>query len=73
MSARVHEREPIQRRQQKSPFSGAFEEEEEGGTLQERMMGFEPTTFCMASGSWVRPDDVQSRIVERIRRSRRSI
>ena len=26
---RVREREPIQRRHQKAPFSGAFEEEEE--------------------------------------------
>ena len=24
------------------------------GFLSKRMMGFEPTTFCMASGSWVR-------------------
>jgi hypothetical protein len=23
--------------------------------LSERMMGLEPTTFCMAKGSWVRP------------------
>jgi hypothetical protein len=30
-------------RQQKAPCSGAFEK---------RMMGLEPTTFCMASGSW---------------------
>jgi len=29
------------------------------GTLQgpfvERMMGLEPTTFCMATGPWIRP------------------
>jgi len=24
------------------------------GFFRERMMGLEPTTFCMASGSWVR-------------------
>src|SRR5207244_498906 len=25
------------------------------GLSEERMMGLEPTTFCMANGSWVRP------------------
>jgi hypothetical protein len=30
--------------------SGTLQKKEEG----ERMMGFEPTTFCMASGSWIR-------------------
>ena len=25
------------------------------GAFRERMMGLEPTTFCMASESWVRP------------------
>jgi hypothetical protein len=39
-------------RKQKPRLSGAFEEEEEeeeAAEERERMMGFEPTTFCMAS------------------------
>jgi hypothetical protein len=27
--------------------------------LAKRMMGFEPTTFCMASGPWVRVGERQ--------------
>jgi len=35
------------------------------------MMGLEPTTFCMASGSWVKPEGTGIGMAERIRRSSR--
>ena len=28
-------------------------------------MGLEPTTFCIASGSWVRPEWLKNRTVDR--------